>query len=115
MPASTDYQVNNVLIANGQTTSDFIPLYGNDLVGLQIPSTWEGGNITIMGSYASDGVFVDVYDSSGSIVTLTVGGASRIVSITGTFLQAVANVPFIKLKAASAVGANRTIIVTSKG
>lgn len=115
MPAVTDYQVNTIVIANGQTTSDFIPLYGNDLVGLQIPASWDGGNITIMGSYANDGTYVDVYDSNGNIVTVTVGGASRIVSLTGTFLQAVANIPFIKLKAASAVGANRTIYITSKG
>lgn len=105
----------SVTIANGATVSGAIALGGTTLVGLLIPSTWDGGNITIQGCDTSGGTYVDVYDSNGNIVTATVGGASRIVSLTGNMLQAVANIPHIKLKAASAVGASRTIVVLSKG
>lgn len=110
-----EFQTNTAIISNGGTLSPTISLYGNDLVGLMIPASYDGGNITIQGSNAQDGTFVDVYDSNGNIVTATVGGASRIVGITGSFLQAVANIPFIKLKTATAVGADRSIIVLSKG
>lgn len=105
----------SVTVANGATTSGEYYLNGNMLVGLLIPSTWDGGNITVQGSDVSGGTFVDIYDSVGSIVTVTVGGASRIVSLTGNPLQAVANVPYIKLKTASAVGADRTIKILAKG
>lgn len=105
----------SVTVANGATTSGEYYLNGNMLVGLLIPSTWDGGNITVQGSDVSGGTYVDIYDSVGSIVTVTVGGASRIVSLTGNPLQAVANVPYIKLKTASAVGADRTIKILAKG
>ena len=115
MPAVTDFSTNNAIVGNGTTTTSTISLYGNDLVGLLIPSAWDGGNITIQGCDTQTGTFVDVYDSIGNIVTLTVGGSSRIVGITGSFLQAIANIPFIKLKTALTVGADRTVIVLSKG
>lgn len=105
----------SVTVSNGGTTSGEYYLNGNMLVGLLIPSTWDGGNITIQGSDVSGGTFVDIYDSVGSIVTVTVGGGSRIVSLTGNPLQAVANVPYIKLKTASAVSADRTIKILAKG
>lgn len=104
-----------VTIATSGTTSGAIALNGNNLVGLLIPSTWDGGNITIQGCDTVSGTYVDVYDSNGSIATVTVGGASRIVGLTGSFMQAVANIPFIKLKTASAVAATRTIVILQKG
>lgn len=102
-------------ISSGQTVSGAITISGQSLVGLLIPSTWDGGNITIQGCDTVGGTYVDVYDSGGTIATVTVGGASRIVGLSGSILQSVANVPFLKLKAASVVGANRTIVVLSKG
>lgn len=105
----------SVSIATSGTTSGAITLAGQTLCGLIMPSTWDGGNITIMGCDTSGGTYVDVYDSYGSIVTLTVAGGSRLVGLSGSHLQAVANAPYIKLKAASAVAASRTIVVLTKG
>lgn len=106
---------NSVTVSSGQTTSGGITLGGQMVVGLLIPSTWDGGNITVQGSDTLNGTYVDVYDSSGNICTATVGGASRIVGLSGSLLQAVSNLPFIKIKTANAVGANRTIVILAKG
>lgn len=106
---------NSVTISSAGTVSGAITLGGQMLVGLLIPSTWDGGNITIQGCDTLGGTYVDVYDSTGTICTATVGGVSRIVGLSGSMLQAVANIPFIKLKSASAVAANRTIVVLAKG
>lgn len=105
----------SVTIATSGTISGAITLNGNNLVGLLIPSTWDGGNITIMGCDTVGGTYVDIYDSNGNIATVTVGGVSRIVGLTGSIMQAVANVPFIQLKSASAVAATRSIVVLAKG
>lgn len=101
-------------IATSGTVSDAITLLGNNLVGLIMPSTWDGGNITIQACDTSGGTYVDVYDSNGNIATIT-GGASRMIGLTGSIMQAVANAPYIKLKCATAVAASRSIVVLSKG
>lgn len=102
-------------IATSGTVSDAVTLNGYSLVALSIPTAWDGGNITIQGCDTVGGTYVDVYDSNGNIATVTVGGADRIVGLTGSFMQAVASIPFIKLKAASAVAASRSIVVMAKG
>lgn len=105
----------SVTILNGATTSEGIVMNGYMLGGLIIPTIWDGGNITIQVSDSLAGTYVDAYDSQGNIVTLTVSGGSRYIGITGTFLQAIASAPFIKLKSASSVAADRVITVAVKG
>ena len=102
-------------ISNGGTTSNVITLTSQILVGLVIPSTYDGGNITLQGCATSNGTFVDIYDSNGNICTITIGGANRIVSLTSIFLQSVANVPYLKLKASNTVAADRNITILQKG
>lgn len=104
----------SVVIANGGTISGSYHLDGNLIFGLIIPTGWDGGNITIQGSDSESGTYYDVYDSNGAIVTATVA-ADRLVSLVGNHLQAVANIPYIKLKSASSVGADRTIKILAKG
>ena len=103
-----------VTISNGTTTSGAIALDGYLIGGIEFPATWDGGNVTIQVGFTSGGTFYDAYDSIGTIVTLT-AGTSRYVGITGSFLQAIASAPFIKLKSASAVGADRTLNISVKG
>lgn len=105
----------SVTVLNGTTTSEGIVMNGYMLGGLIIPATWDGGNITIQVSDSLAGTYVDAYDSQGNIVTLIVAGASRYIGITGTFLQAIASAPFIKLKSAFSVAADRVITVAVKG
>jgi hypothetical protein len=106
--------VYSATVANGGTTSDSIFMNGYLIGGIEVPSTWDGGNITIQVATSSGGTFYDAYDSTGNIVTVTVG-TSRYIGITGSFLQAVASAPYIRLKSASAVGADRTLNIAVKG
>ena len=108
----------SVTIANGETEStDFVDLSGKSLTAIKLPDTWDGGNISIyaVGSANGSGTYVPVYDADGTAITLVVGGGARIVSLTGSQLQAVAPLQFIKLVAASAVGADRLIGLIAKG
>ena len=105
----------SVTISSGSTVSTQFNLDGNLLCGFVIPSGYDGGNITIQASDADGGTFYDIYDSNGTAVIVTIGGDNRIVNLVGNSLQAVASAPYIKLKSASTVGANRTIKVLAKG
>lgn len=105
----------SVTVSSGSTVSTQFALEGNLLCGFVIPTGYDGGNITVQGSDASGGTFYDIYDSNGTVVTATVAGDSRIVNLVGNSLQAVASVPYIKIKTASAVGADRVIKVLAKG
>lgn len=103
-------------ILNGQTQSQgFVNLGGRQLVALAIPSTYTGGNITIQAAITESGTYNDVYDSNGTKVTLTVGGSDRVVALTGSHLQALSSLQFIKITAASAVGADKVITCIQKG
>lgn len=103
-----------VTVGSGTTASGALSMDGYLIGGIEFPSTWDGGNVTIQVGFTADGTFYDAYDSNGNIVTLTVG-TSRYIGITGSFLQAVASAPFIKLKSASAVGADRVLNIAVKG
>jgi hypothetical protein len=105
----------SVTISNGGTISGEVNKADNNLFGFVIPSTWDGGNITIQGCEVSGGTFLDVYDSYGNLITVTVAGSSRIIALTNNHLQAIAAIPYIKLKSASSVSADRIIKIIVKG
>lgn len=92
-----------------------VNLGGNPLLALVIPTGYASGDITFQACDTASGSFVDVYDSDGVIVTATVAGADRVVAMTGTTMQALSALQFVKLKTASAVDANRVIVAITKG
>jgi hypothetical protein len=101
-------------VKSGQTISDdYVDMVGRVLMALEIPTGYAEGNISFKGASTKDGVYNDVYDSAGNKITVTVGGASRIVSLTGAHFQALASLTFIKLVTTSAAGADRVINVIS--
>lgn len=106
---------NTITIMNAGTVSGSVDLGDKQLVALSIPTSWDGGNLTLQASDTAGGTYLPVYDSSGAQVTIVVGGASRIVSLIGTQLQAVCSLRYVKVVAASAVAADRAIVVISKG
>lgn len=84
---ATPVLVANATIANGASLSDAVDLTDNPgggsagcaLVGLQMPAAWTAAGLTLQGSM--DGVnFANVYDQSGTEVTLTVA-ASRFIQL----------------------------------
>lgn len=97
-------------ITNGTNLStDYVDLMNVALVALEIPTGYNGGNITFKAASTSNGTYADIYDSLGAIVTLNVGGGNRIVAITGTPLQALASISFVKLVTATNVTGNQVI------
>lgn len=104
-----------VTIKAGQTTSDVTDIARCTMISLAIPAGYADGNITLQASDTATGTFTDVYDSGGTIVTITVAGASRVISLTGTQFQAVAPLSFIRLKVASGPAADRVISIITKG
>lgn len=106
---------NSAIITSGSTASTIINLEKTTVTGFQMPSGWDGGNISFEGSDAEDGTFTTIYNSDGTQLGATVVTGSTIVSLVGYTLQGLANVPFVKVISASAVGANRTIKIMSKG
>ncbi|ANY67311.1 hypothetical protein BBD42_13125 [Paenibacillus sp. BIHB 4019] len=111
-----NYRVVRLAVPSGaNTTSSYADIKNASLISFRIPAGYDGGAITIQASDIESGTFVDVYDSAGNLLTVPVGGADRVVSLTGAFLQAVSSLRFIKLKCASNVGANREIVLIGKG
>lgn len=101
-------------VKSGQTLSDdYVDMSGRVLMALEIPAAYAEGNISFKSAGTKDGTFNDVYDSAGNKVTLTIGGASRMVSLTGVHFQAMASLTFIKLVTTTTAGADRIINVIS--
>lgn len=103
-------------ILNGTNIStSYVDLGGKTLVALNIPSGYAGGNITFQASDNATGTYNDVYDVNSVLITATVAGASRVVALTGTVLQAMSSLRYIKIKTSSNVTADRVIGLISKG
>jgi hypothetical protein len=103
-------------IANTAAISNSnVDLGGRPLLALLIPAGYEGGNITFQSCDTAGGTYVDVYDSAGTLVTATVAGASRVVALTGTALQALSALQFVMIRTTSNVAADRLIVAITKG
>ena len=71
----------NAVIANGASLSGVVELGDSRLFAVQMPTAWTAGNLTFQVS--DDGTdFYDLYDSDGSEVVVTAGGASRVIQLT---------------------------------
>ena len=93
-------------IANGQTTSDTVDLYGYQMVALQVP-TMTAATISFLGS--EDGVtFTAVKDSAGALVSYTHASPSVVLVSSAHFSQFPR---FIQIVSAGAEGAQRLIKV----
>jgi hypothetical protein len=99
-------------VANGATISDAVDLEGFELVGIWIPSNFQGTTLTFQAAERKDGTFAPVV-SGGAAVTVTVqAGRLNLVSPATTlpFLR------FLKLVAGSVQNANvRLFLVRKQG
>ncbi len=110
-PATAQYQPNDAYdttatVAATGTTSGAVDLSGTDLVGIFVPSTFDGTTITITASTAIDGTFVAVQDGDGSTFTLTTT-ASRYVPVKN--LALISGLRYIKLVAGSTQNTTDTV------
>lgn len=94
-----------VTIKNGQTVSDRADMENHPFLAVLVPTGYTGGAIAIQASI--DGLtFVDLYDSSGSLVTFQAAVGNTIVALTGTVQQALISLNFFRLKSTTAVTAD---------
>jgi hypothetical protein len=83
---------------------------------VQVPASFDGGNISFTECATSGGTFVDLYDcgdastAAAKLIINTPGTAVRSFAINPTLL--VGGIGFVKINTASAVGADRTLQVT---
>ncbi|QDV34909.1 hypothetical protein [Tautonia plasticadhaerens] len=113
MPESHQYQPNDsynltATIANGATESNEIDLNGTDLIGLFMPSTFDGSTVQIKAAPASGGTFVTV-QSGGVDFTLTTA-ASKYCPVEN--LPVVAGLRFIKLVTGTQTGDTAITLAT---
>lgn len=95
----------SVTIAAAGDTSPEIDIYGTTLVGLEIPSTFEGTSLSILASRTAGGTYKTVY----------IGGADLAISVAANKfvkfenLHYLVGLRFIKLKSNNPVAADRLI------
>ena len=111
-----DVIVQTVLIANGAAISDELEVpQGMCVTRVQVPASFDGGNISFTECAVSGGTFVDVYDcgdasTAAAKLIINTPGSSKAFAINPTML--VGGIGFVKIATASNVGADRTIQVT---
>lgn len=98
MPTADQYSpiISNVTctVTSGNTTSGEVDLAGCQLVGIYVPSTFDGTTITLTCAPTAGGTHVAVQDGYGSAFTLTTA-ASRYCPIPS--LAITAGIEFVKL------------------
>lgn len=110
MPTADQYEpiISTVTctVSSGGTTSGEVDLRGCQLVGIHVPSTFDGTTITFTAASASGGTFLTVQDGYGSTFTLNTT-ASRYVPIPS--LAVTAGIEFIKLVCGTAQSTTDTV------
>jgi hypothetical protein len=68
-------------IAKGQHLSQAIDVSGLDLTGIEMPSRITGAALTFQASDAMDGTFNDLYDETGTEVSVTVAANRAVTNV----------------------------------
>lgn len=105
-------QAPSAVIANAASLSGAINLGDGGLVALKMPSAWTAAALTFKAAEKEDGTYYDVYDSTGTALSVTAAASTYILLAPSTF----AGLRFIKIQSGTtgspvAQGAARTIIV----
>lgn len=111
MPSSSDFQSIisydlTATIASGQTESGVVDLGGTQLVGLFLPSTFDGTTLSIQAALTAGGTFVPVY-ADGADLGFTVAAAK---AVGFENLAPLAGWRFIKLVAGTSQSTSDTVI-----
>lgn len=99
-----------ITISSGETVSPAIDLIGTYVVGMIIPTTFDGTSLSLQGSNSLDGTYHNVYNTSGSQVTATVA-ASRYVAFVPSDT---ASIRFLKLVAGTMQTGDTTITLVTR-
>ena len=98
-------------IADGETTSGVLTLGDYLPAGIKTPSGWTTADITFQASESEAGTYVDMYDTSGSQLTITSAAASRWYAIAP---QDFAGAPYLKLVSSVAQAGGDSLIVAMR-
>ena len=99
----------SVTILNGATDSGAFNMKDVAFVGLIIPAAFTGASISFKVSDKSDGTFVQLYDETGTLVSVAVG-ASRAYALPA----AISGWQYVKVVSASAEVADRVLTFVTK-
>jgi hypothetical protein len=99
-----------ITIPNAGTVSSIFDARNYAMFGLIVPAAFTSTSISFQVGDSEDATFQDLYDNTGTHVTLTVAQGKSYDMPT-----ALAPWPFFKIIAGTAEGAARTITVVSKG
>lgn len=96
MAAATDYPSAKftATILNGQQSSGEINLKSHTLVGIYIPSTFDGTTISFAAAPGDESTFYPIYKEDGSALSLTVQ-ASSFVRVDPSFLCGVSRIKLV--------------------
>jgi hypothetical protein len=111
---SAGHSTITAIIPQGGEASNEIDLEGYSLVGFLMPSAWTTANLTIQGTATSGSGYTPVYDSGGTIVTIS-AAASRLIVPTAAHAAALAPLRYIRLFATATQAIARTITLIVKG
>ena len=106
-----------VIIANGQSLSAEVDLAGATILAISMPAAFTGTVLTFQAARATGGTFRNIYDDSGTEVSLTVA-ADRMVAIDFAALK-LAPFRYLKIRSGTAAtptaeGAERTLYLITK-
>lgn len=105
-------EVRSVVVANGGTTSEAFGVGASlSVVGVQVPAAITSATLGFLGSTAHGGTYGDIADSDGNLVSVALT-AGRSIGLSGAEADAVSAYPWLKIKTASAEGAERTFTVS---
>ena len=101
---------NTITIANGGTVSTIFDARSYAMFGVIIPAAFTSTSIGFKVGDSEAATFQDLYDSTGTKVSVTVAPGNSYDLPT-----ALASWPFFKIVSGSAEGAARTLTVVAKG
>jgi hypothetical protein len=106
------YETVTVDIETSTTVSSAIDLHGATLVGIFLPSTFNGTALTLQASSTIDGAYVAVEDGAGSPanITLTATAASKYIAISAAIQDQLRGVRFLKIVTSTAQADTDTVI-----
>jgi hypothetical protein len=97
-------RVASAIIVASASLSGAVDVRDAEAMSIEIPSAWTAANLTFQGCHTVDGTFVDLYDDSGAEITVTVGGASRLIAVDYQAAP-LRNVNFLKVRSGTTASA----------
>lgn len=110
--SKVSYETVTITIADSTTVSEAKDLQGTTVVGIFLPSTFDGTALTFQASSTIDGTYVAVEDGAGTpaTITLTASAASKYIALSAAIQDQLRGLRFIKVVTSSAQTTTNTIL-----